>query len=95
MYLHTLLLWLCFKLDSISNRKCLNYFWRRNIDVSGRGGRNADNFYQESINFNYLEKHPLFYFPKLFNELPNNIKCLESEKEFNKQAKAWLMDNLD
>lgn len=84
-----------FRRDHSSLPKCLNDFWRRNIDVSGRGGRNADNFYQESINFNYLEKHPFFYFPKLFNELPNNIKCLESEKEFNKQAKAWLMDNLD
>ena len=84
-----------FRYDNGNLPRCLNDFWRRNIEVSGREGRNADKFYQETINFNYLEKHPFFYFPKLFNDLPDNIRSLDTEKEFNRQVKAVLFDNLD
>lgn len=73
---------------------CLLEFWRRNRDVSGREGRNADKFYQETVNFKYLENHPFFYFPKLYNELSDNLKVLETEKEFTKQVKSSLLEGL-
>ena len=65
-------------LNYVINSYFTNLIMFNNVDITKCKSykRNADNFYQESINFDYLEKHQFFYFPKLFNELPNNIKCL-------------------
>ena len=79
--------------DDIPN--CIKDNWRRNRDVSGREGRNADHFYQETINVKYLENSPLFYFPKLYNDLPNEIKLVASEKEFIKEVKHLLFERLE
>lgn len=84
-----------FRRDHNNLPSCLFNFWRRNIDVSGREGRLADNFFQETINFNYLDKHPYFYYPKLYNDLPVDIKSSEREKEFNKLIKTRLIDSLE
>ena len=74
---------------------CIKDIWRRNRDVSGREGRNADRFYQEVINVKYLETCPYFYFPKLFNELPDHIKMAVSEKEFTREVKSLLFERLN
>ena len=84
-----------FRRDHNNLPSCLFDFWRRNIDVSGREGRLAENFFQETINFNYLDKHPYFYYPKLYNDLPDIIKSSESEKVFNKLTKIKLLDSLE
>ena len=73
---------------------CIKDTWRRNRDISGRDGRNANKFHQEVINAKYLENSPYFYFPKLFNDLPDTIKTAVSEKEFTKKVKAFLFNRL-
>jgi hypothetical protein len=91
---HLNILKLMFRIDQGSLPRSLTDFWRNNRDVSGRELRNAGNFYQETINHNYLEKHPLFYFPKLYNDLDIELRELLDIKEFTKKVKSQLLDNL-
>ena len=71
--------------------------WCRNRDISGRDGRNANKFYQTTININYLANHPLFYYPKLYNDLEDEFKneFILTEKEFAKKVKAKLFDSIE
>ena len=71
--------------------------WCRNRDISGCEGRNANKFYQTTININYLENHPLFYYPKLYNDLEDELKneFILTEKEFAKKVKAKLFDSIE
>ena len=84
-----------FRCDRGNFPNCIKDYWRRNREVSGREGRNANNFYQESVNTKYLESFPYFLFPKLFNELPDEIKLSVNEKEFAKKTKSLLFDRLE
>ena len=83
-----------YRCDRNNLPKCLLNFWRRNRDVSGRDGRNANKFFQETINYKYLERHPLFYFPKLFNDLNDDLKIIEDEKEFIRTVKTSMLEGL-
>lgn len=85
---------LMFRCDQGDLPNCIKNFWRKNRDVSGRDGRNADKFFQETINVKYLETCPYFYYPKLYNELPDEFKLLNSEKEFTKKLKIYLFEKL-
>ena len=91
---HLNILKLMYRIDRGSLPHSLTDFWRKNRDVSGREGRNAGNFYQETINHNYLDKHPFFYFPKLYNDLDTELRELFDIKEFTKKVKSQLLDNL-
>ena len=84
-----------FRCDRGNFPNCIKDFWRRNRDVSGREGRNADKFYQETVNSKYLENFPYFSFPKAFNELPDEIKLSVNEKEFAKKTKSFLFKRLE
>ena len=85
-----------FRCDRGNFPHCINDFWRRNRDVSGRDSRNKDKFYHETINYNHLENHPYFSFPKLYNELPDDFKLpAVGEKEFAKLVKLYLFDSLE
>ena len=87
---------LMFRCDRGNLPHCIKDFWRRNRDVSGREGRNKDKFYHEIINYNHLENHPYFSFPKLYNELPDNFKLpAVGEKEFAKLVKSYLFNSLE
>ena len=85
-----------FRCDRGNFPHCIKDFWRRNRNVSGRDSRNKDKFYHETINYNHLENHPYFSFPKLYNELPDDFKLpAVGEKEFVKLVKSYLFDSLE
>ena len=83
-----------FRCDQGDLPNCIKDIWRKNRDVSGRDGRNADKYFQETINIKYLETSPYFYYPKLYNELPDEFKLLNTEKEFSKKLKIYLFEKL-
>ena len=83
-----------FRCDCGDLPNCIKDFWRRNREVSGREGRFADRFYQETINAKYLENCPYFYYPKLYNDLPDDLKNLANEKEFTREVKSLLFSRL-
>ena len=85
---------LMYRCDRGNFPNCIKDFWRKNRDVSGREGRNADKFFQETIKAKYLDGCPYFYFPKLYNELPDEFKLIVTEKEFAKKVKSYLFDKL-
>lgn len=85
---------LMYRCDKGKLPNCTKDFWRRNIDVSGRESRNENKFYQEAINFKFLENHPYFYFPKLYNDLLDDFKLASNEKEFANKVKSHLFDSL-
>jgi hypothetical protein len=51
-------------------------------------------FLQETFNVNYLENHPLFFFPKLYNDLNKEIKLIVKDKAFTKKVKDFFLDGL-
>ena len=73
---------------------CIKKIWRKNCEVSGRDGKNADKYFQESINAKYLEGCPYFYYPKLYNDLPDEFEKINTEKEFSKKIKIYLLESL-
>ena len=84
-----------YKCDRGNLPEPIQAFWCRNRDISGREGRNADKFFQETINVNYLANHPLFFFPKLYNDLENEFKLIDKEKAFTKKVKKKLLDSIE
>ena len=85
---------LMFRCDRGNFPDCIKKVWRKNREVSGRDGRNADKYFQESINAKYLEGCPYFYYPKLYNDLPDEFKIINTEKEFSKKIKKYLLESL-
>ena len=92
--IHLNILKIMHKCDRGSLPEPILAFWQRNRDISGREGRNADKFFQETLNVNYLENHPLFFFPKLYNDLNNEMKLIVKDKAFTKKVKEQLLDSL-
>ena len=68
--------------------------WRRNNHLHDHLTRNSNNFYNEGARSMTLMKHPLFYFPHLFNSLPNAFKSIEPEKEFKRKIFKMLLDSV-
>lgn len=68
--------------------------WRRNNHLHDHLTRNSNNFYNEGARSMTLMKHPLFYFPHLFNSLPNAFKSIEPEKEFKRKVFKMLLDSV-
>lgn len=48
--------------------------WQKNSDIHTHTTRNKNNFYIVNVNKNYLNKFPLYHFPKVWNSLPDSIK---------------------
>ena len=92
--IHLNILKIMHKCDRGSLPEPILVFWQHNRDISGREGRNADKFFQETLNINYLENHPLFFFPKLYNDLNNEMKLIVKDKAFTKKVKEQLLDSL-
>ena len=80
------------------NDKLPTYFngmWRNNNEVHHYAVRNENDFFTERVNKPYLKCHPLFFFPSLWNTLPNNIKNSDSRKMFAKNVHEYLINRED
>lgn len=68
--------------------------WRKNRDVHNYPVRNHNDYFISATNKNFLSKFPLFFFPKAWNSLPNELKIINSKKVFVKKLFNYLIDNI-
>jgi len=72
--------------------------WIRRRDLypgdEARQLRNGDDWHVPLLKYQYLSKHPLFYFPTVWNKLPNEIKFIDSRNIFKTRLKSYLMNLL-
>ena len=69
--------------------------WQRIEQVNNRYNlRNNDNFRLPNIRYFYLDKHPLFNFPKLYNNLNEEIKQINNRFNFVVSLKSYFLQHL-
>ena len=76
---------------------CPNAFkntWKFNRDMNLRVTRANNDFYIERTSMAYFDGHPLYKFPKLWNELNENLKRIPDKNRFLITLKKHLMDSL-
>ena len=69
--------------------------WQKNADLHQYRVRNANDFYLLNINKQYLHNYPLYYFPRAWNSLPENLKSLESRRIFARELFSYLIDRIE
>ena len=72
--------------ESFDNTFTFN--WQNNTDYNLR---NLFDFKLTRTKYVFLDDHPLFDFPKLWNNLPSEIKELGSRSIFAKKLKSHLL----
>ncbi len=70
--------------------------WIRRRDLyvgdDARELRNGDDWHVPILKYQYLAKHPLFYFPSTWNNLPNELKLVEPRKRFIIELRSYFMN---
>ena len=81
--------------------------WKKNSEVYSRELRNANDFFRERTIAKYLQNHPLFYFPSLWNSLlaeldtslnldiDDSLKLIVSRKTFSSALFNGLIETLE
>ena len=81
--------------------------WKKNSDVYARELRNANDFFRERTIAKYLQNHPLYYFPSLWNSLldeldtslnldiDDSLKLIVSRKTFSSTLFNGLIETLE
>ena len=84
--------------DYINGKLPLSFenMWLKNYEVNANIRRNRDQFYLHLIRFKAIEKFPIFYFQKLWNEKCDNglLNSDISKKVFSRNLKLILMINI-
>ena len=68
--------------------------WRQNNQVHNYPLRNAMDYFIDNVSKPYLDKFPLFQFPRSWNSLPEEIKNIESRKLFCKELSSYLINEI-
>ena len=68
--------------------------WQRNTDRNDRQLRNQIDFFIDHVRLMSYKQHPLFGFPNTWNNLPNNIKAIESHSIFSVELKEFLLNRV-
>ena len=86
-----------FMFDYKSNNlpKIFDATWQLNSDIHDHEVRNAHDFFINIVNKPYLNKFPLFQFPKVWNSLPVDLKQIISRREFAKKLHIHFIDNIE
>ena len=69
--------------------------WKKSGDVSQRVTRNAGNIYIPHFDLEYFRQKPLFAFPRVWNELPREIREIEDIHLFVTKARKHLMNHIE
>lgn len=65
--------------------------WIENIEVNNYQLRNSHDYVIPRVRYLYLFSHPLYLFPRKWNELRNDLKQSQTIKEFSKKIKLHLL----
>lgn len=70
--------------------------WIRNFDRQDNNVqlRNFNDFHIPMFRINLVSKLPLCSFPRIYNDLPLDLKSIESKNIFNSSLKEYLLDKL-
>ena len=72
-----------------------NGTWTRNFEHNVYTFRNANDFYIPRIRFERLNSHPLFKFPRIWNDIDRRFKEFLVRSEFRNALKEYYFHNLD
>ena len=72
-----------------------NEIWRRIRDHVRYALRNPNDIYLLDVRLRSYDNHPLFFFPKLWNDLPFYLKDIRDIVEFKSELKIYLLNMLE
>lgn len=73
-----------------------NLTWLENSELENQYNlRNASDYYTSRLRYQYLKDHPLYFFPKSWNELHFNLKYEPRKNQFSKKLKLFLLHKLE
>ena len=71
------------------------HLFTKNLEIYSHNTRNANNLHVPAANLTKYQKGAHYMGIKIFNHLPNYIKCLINEKQvFKKTLERFLLDNI-
>ena len=65
--------------------------WSENQERGGYILRNAEDYYIPQVRCISFFKHPLFHFPRKWNDLPQRLKNLTNRTSFLNELKDYLL----
>ena len=69
--------------------------WIRNNHLNGNYNlRNGDDIHIRPHRYEYLKRHPVFNFGLLWNNLNDELKCIENRNVFSRSIKSKLINAL-
>ena len=68
--------------------------WDTNVHVSQRQTRQASDIHLIAFQLEYFRKMPLFSYPNIWNNIPNNLKLIVEEDQFNVEVRKHLFANI-
>ena len=68
--------------------------WKLNKDMNTCNTRARDDFYMERITMAYFDNHPLYKFPKLWNNLETHLKRIPDKISFLRELKRSLINKI-
>ena len=74
--------------------KTFDKSWKITSEVSRRVTRNSGNLYIPHFHLEYFRRQPFFAFPRLWNEVPLEIRNIEDEHIFSKQLRSHIFDSV-
>ena len=75
--------------------KSFNGTWKLNKDQNNHNTRARDDFFMERTSLVYFDNHPLYKFPKLWNNMDNYLKQIPEKTEFLKALKTNLLNKIE
>ena len=68
--------------------------WKLNKDMNSQGTRAMNDFYIERVSMAYFDNHPLYKYPKLWNNMDDRLKVIPEKLEFMRELKKDLLNRL-
>ena len=66
--------------------------WDTNVMVSQRQTRQCRDIHLIPFQLEYFRKMPLFSYPNIWNSIPNNLKLIVEEDQFNVEVRKHLFE---
>ena len=81
--------------QALNNNKFPFYgLWKKNREREGYNLRDLDNIYLQDFRLHMFKMHPYFSFPRIWNNIDNELKNVQDHTEFCIELKQHLLDKL-
>ncbi len=73
-----------------------NDVWQQQLNQHNHLTRNRTNFsYVAGVNRSFILNSPLHKLPTIYNNLPNELKCIENQKEFKQKCFTHFLNQIE